>query len=140
MLSAAPRTLNNFVDVYLGLRCAPPQALCCYPLRGLHRQWATRSYAIALVFIAWRFVFGVKGWEALGVEIAQAIIMAFAFPIYDSRFTIYRFLWSCLALSVPLANVSIHWKEILALTVPVKSGVASSVAKPNLPKNAVGAT
>src|SRR6185295_18727044 len=61
---------------------------------ALHRQWATRSYAIALVFIAGRFVLGVTGWEALGVEIAQAII------------------WSCLALSVVLADVSIHWKEI----------------------------
>jgi hypothetical protein len=60
----------------------------------LHRQWATRSYAIALVFIAGRFVLGVTGWEALGVEIAQAII------------------WSCLALSVVVADVSIHWKEI----------------------------
>jgi hypothetical protein len=61
---------------------------------ALHRQWATRSYAIALVFIGGRFVLGVTGWEVLGVEIAQAII------------------WSCLALSVVLADVSIHWKEI----------------------------
>lgn len=61
---------------------------------ALHRQWATRSYAIALVFIGGRFVLGVTGWEALGVEIVQAMI------------------WSCLALSVVLADVSIHWKEI----------------------------
>jgi hypothetical protein len=32
--------------------------------------------AIALLFIAGRFVLGVTGWEALGVEIAQAIIWA----------------------------------------------------------------
>jgi len=61
---------------------------------ALHRQWATRSYAIALVFIAARFVLGVTGWERLGVEIVQAMI------------------WSCLALAVPLADVSLHWKEI----------------------------
>jgi hypothetical protein len=43
---------------------------------------------------------------ALGVEIVQAII------------------WSCRALSVVLADVAIHWKEILsALTVPARSGV-----------------
>jgi hypothetical protein len=93
---------------------------------ALHRQWATRSYAISLVFIAARFVLGVTGWEALGVEIAQAII------------------WSCLALSVVLADVSIHWKEIRSALsvsrVPVKSGVSLTVAKPRLPKNAVGAT
>lgn len=71
---------------------------------ALHRQWATRSYAIALVFIGGRFVLGVTGWETLGVEIAQAII------------------WSCLALSVPLADISLHWREILnALSITSKT-------------------
>ncbi len=86
---------------------------------ALHRQWATRSYAIALVFIAARFVMGITGWEALGVEIVQAII------------------WSCLALSVPLADVAIHWKELRStVKAPVKSAV---VQKPRVPGNAVGA-
>ena len=87
----------------------------------LCRQWATRSYAIALVFIAGRFVLGVTGWEALGVEIVQAII------------------WACLALSVVLADVAIHWKEIRsAVTVPVRSSVSTATAnsgvsrKPNV--------
>ncbi|PWT89385.1 MAG: hypothetical protein C5B55_11520 [Blastocatellia bacterium] len=61
---------------------------------ALHRQWATRSYAIALVFIAGRFVMGVTGWETLGVEIVQAII------------------WVCLALSVPLADIALSWKDL----------------------------
>ena len=70
-----------------------------------------------LVFIAGRIVLGVTGWEALGVEIAQAVI------------------WSCLALSVVLADVAIHWKEIRsALPVPVRSGVSR---KDSMPKNAV---
>jgi len=87
---------------------------------ALHRQWATRSYAIALVFIMGRFVMGATGWETLGVEIVQAII------------------WSCLALSVVFADISIHWKEIRsALTVPVKSAVTS---KQSVPSNAVRAT
>lgn len=88
---------------------------------ALHRQWATRSYAIALVFIGGRFVLGVTGWEVLGIEIAQAII------------------WSCLALSVVLADVSIHWKEIRAAlsTSPVKSGVST---KQTVPVGAVRAT
>jgi hypothetical protein len=55
-----------------------------------------------------RFVMGVTGWEALGVEIVQAII------------------WSCLALSVVFADISIHWKEILAaLSAPAKTRVPS---------------
>lgn len=77
---------------------------------ALHRQWATRSYAVALVFIAGRFVMGITGWETLGVEIVQAII------------------WSCLALSLLLGDISIHWKEICAAlslrsTVTAKSPV-----------------
>ena len=87
---------------------------------ALHRQWATRSYAIALVFIAGRFVLGVTGWEAFGVEIVQAMI------------------WSCLALSVPLADVALNWKDLRStVTVPAKARVSP---KPSLPRNAVGAT
>ena len=73
------------------------------------------------MFIGGRFVLGVTGWEVLGIEIAQAII------------------WSCLALSVVLADVSIHWKEIRAAlsTSPVKSGVPR---KQTVPVDAVGAT
>ncbi len=90
---------------------------------ALHRQWATRSYAIALVFIGARLVMGVTGWEMLGVEIVQAII------------------WSCLALSVVFADISINWNEIRsAVTVPVKRNVVSGKAKVNVPKNALGAT
>jgi hypothetical protein len=85
----------------------------------LHRQWATRSYAIALVFIGGRFVMGITGWETMGIEIVQAII------------------WACLALSVPLADVSLHWREIRsALTVPVKARVP---VKQSVPKTAVEA-
>src|SRR5690349_2498852 len=69
---------------------------------ALHRQWATRSYALALVFIAGRFVMGITGWETLGIEIVQAII------------------WGCLALAVPLADLSLNWRELRSTaTVPV---------------------
>src|SRR5678809_1796812 len=81
---------------------------------ALHRQWATRSYALALVFIAGRFVMGVTGWETLGVEIVQAII------------------WSCLALALVFADISIHWREIkAALSKQVKAPVAT---KPSVPE------
>jgi len=82
---------------------------------ALHRQWATRSYAIALVFIGGRFVLGVTAWETLGVEIAQAII------------------WSCLALSVVLADISLHWKEIrIALSRNAKPAVLKKQALPGV--------
>jgi len=119
----APRsfTVLGIVDALMLIGATALAGLFAYKRKiGLHRQWATRSYAIALVFIAGRFVLGVTGWETLGVEIVQAII------------------WSCLALSVPLADVAIHWKDIRSsVTVPVKSAVK---LKGSLPKNAVGAT
>jgi hypothetical protein len=81
---------------------------------ALHRQWATRSYALALVFIAGRFVMGVTGWETLGVEIVQAII------------------WSCLALAMVFADISIHWRELKsALSKSSKVPVAT---KPSVPE------
>jgi hypothetical protein len=86
---------------------------------AIHRQWAIRSYSVALVFITGRFVMGMTGLEALGVEIVQAII------------------WSCLALSVVMADVAIHWKEIRsALSLPVKPAVS---AKQTVPEQAVRA-
>src|ERR1041385_93503 len=80
---------------------------------ALHRQWATRSYALALVFIGARFVLGVTGWERLGVEIVQAMI------------------WSCMVLAVPLADVSLNWKEIRALVSrSVRTAVAEETSVP----------
>ncbi len=85
---------------------------------ALHRQWATRSYALALVFIAGRFVMGITGWETLGVEIVQAII------------------WSCLALAVPLADLSLNWRELRNVSaVPVKPAAPQSVPE-HLPRAA----
>src|SRR6476661_7307514 len=78
---------------------------------ALHRQWATRSYALALVFIGARFVMGVTGWERLGVEIVQAVI------------------WSCLALALVLADISIHWREIKSALS--KSAKATVTSKPS---------
>src|ERR1043166_2840767 len=86
---------------------------------ALHRQWATRSYAIALVFIGGRFVMGITGWEPLGVEIVQAII------------------WSCLALAVPLADFALNWRELRAVgsvagrptAVANKAGVVQDAAR-----------
>jgi hypothetical protein len=119
----APRsfTILGIVDALMLIGATAFAGLFAYKRTiALHRQWATRSYAISLVFIAGRFVLGVTGWEALGVEIVQAII------------------WACLALSVPLADVAIHWKEIRsAVKIPVKSSVSR---KDSLPENAVGAT
>jgi len=75
----------------------------------VHRQWATRSYAVALTFIFGRFIMGTTGLETHGVEMVQAII------------------WSYLALSMVFADISIHWREIrTAVSVPAKPVVKSA--------------
>ena len=119
----APRsfTVLAVVDAAMLIGATALAGLFAYKRKiALHRQWATRSYAVALVFIGGRFVLGVTGWEALGVEIVQAVI------------------WSCLALSVLLGDVAIHWKEIRsALSVPVKS---RATRKQKVPDAAVQVT
>jgi uncharacterized membrane protein len=98
-------TVLAFVDAAMLLVTTVIAFLFAYKRKiALHRQWVTRSYAVALVFIAGRFVMGVTGWETLGVEIVQAII------------------WSCLALSILLADVANNWMEIrAAVSTRVKS-------------------
>lgn len=83
-----------------------------------HRQWMIRSFAVALVFVEVRFILGVTGWEALGVEIVQAVI------------------WSCLAMSLLFADIINHWMEIRAavktqvkLPVPAKQEVLSGAVE-----------
>ena len=119
----APRsfTILGIVDALMLMGATALAGFFAYKRKiAVHRQWATRSYAIALVFIAGRFVMGVTGWEKLGVEIVQAII------------------WSCLALSVPLADFALNWKDLRAsVTAPVKARVPR---KESLPKGVVGAT
>ncbi len=65
-------------------------ASCLSPQRSL-------GSVIALVFIAGRFVLRVTGWEALGVEIAEAVI------------------WSCRELSVVLAELPSIGKKFVSL-------------------------
>ncbi len=106
-------TVLAFVDAVMLIVTTVIAFLFAYKRKiALHRQWVTRSYAVAIVFIAGRFVMGVTGWEPLGVEIVQAII------------------WSCLALSILLADVANNWMEIrAAVSASAKSRVA---AKQNL--------
>lgn len=58
----------------------------------LHRQWMTRSYAVALVFFEGRFILGVTGLEANP---------AFVEPV----------IWSCLAMSVLLGDLVNQYQE-----------------------------
>jgi uncharacterized membrane protein YozB (DUF420 family) len=59
-----------------------------------HRQWMTRSFAIALVFLEVRVILGVSGWEALGTAVAETVV------------------WVCLAFAILLADVVLQWQEL----------------------------
>jgi uncharacterized membrane protein len=58
-----------------------------------HRQWMTRSYAVALVFFEGRFITGVTGWETDPVMTETVI-------------------WACLAFSVLAGDIAAHWGDL----------------------------
>jgi len=58
-----------------------------------HRQWMTRSYAVALVFFEVRAILGLTGWERLGDVVSETVI------------------WCCLALAVVIGDVANDWYD-----------------------------
>lgn len=60
-----------------------------------HRQWMTRSFAVAVVFLEVRVVAGLTGWEKLGPGAVEAIV------------------WGCLAFSILSADVVLQAQELL---------------------------
>jgi uncharacterized membrane protein len=58
-----------------------------------HRQWMTRSYAVALVFFEVRVISGVFGLDDKGVGVTELIV------------------WICVALAIPLADIALQIQE-----------------------------
>ena len=59
-----------------------------------HRQWMTRSFAVALVFLEGRVIGGVTGWENLGDHANETIV------------------WACLAFSMLFADLVLEWQGL----------------------------
>jgi uncharacterized membrane protein len=59
----------------------------------LHRQWMTRSFAVAIVFLEVRVVLGVTGWERLGDSVAETVV------------------WMCVAFSLLFADFVLQWQD-----------------------------
>jgi uncharacterized membrane protein len=74
-----------------------------------HRQWMTRSFAVALVFLEVRVVQGVTGWENLGIAATETIV------------------WSCLAFSILSADMVLQVQE-LRRSRPVAARVQAASA------------
>ena len=69
-----------------------------------HRQWMTRSFACALIFIEVRFIDGITGRENLGLAAVETT------------------LWICVACAMPLADLVLQWQESQrARPIPVRS-------------------
>jgi uncharacterized membrane protein len=67
-----------------------------FAMRGkiqLHRQWMTRSYAVAIVFLEVRVVSGLFGWDN-NLPMTETVV------------------WSCIAMSLLFADVVIHWQDM----------------------------
>ena len=77
-----------------------------------HRQWMTRSFAVALVFLEVRVILGVTGWENLKPPVNQAVV------------------WMCVAFAIPLADIALQWQE-LRRTRPI-AAKARAAAHPRL--------
>ena len=77
-----------------------------FAMRGkiqLHRQWMTRSYAVAIVFLEVRVVSGLGGWDNNSTAMETTV-------------------WTCVALSLLFADIAIQWRELLpARAVAVKA-------------------
>ena len=58
-----------------------------------HRQWMTRSFAVALVFLEGRVIGGVTGWDNLGVRVTETIV------------------WVCLAFSILAADFVLEFQQ-----------------------------
>jgi uncharacterized membrane protein len=73
-----------------------------------HRQWMTRSFAVALVFLEVRVIAGVTGWEKLGEPAVETIV------------------WSCLAFSLLFADVVLQLQELRRTRpIPAKAQTAT---------------
>ena len=72
-----------------------------------HRQWMTRSFAVALVFLEVRVVQGVTGWGNLGIAATETIV------------------WSCLAFSLLSADIVLQVQE-LRRSRPAKAQAVSA--------------
>lgn len=71
-----------------------------------HRQWMTRSYAVAIVFLEVRAVSGVLGFDE-SVTAGETIV------------------WMCVAFSLLFADIVLQWQDFARARNPVRAQTAS---------------
>jgi uncharacterized membrane protein len=107
----APRSFTVAAAVDAALWMLTTGVALTFILKGKiqqHRQWMTRSFAVALVFLEVRVILGVSGWERLGIAASETVV------------------WVCLAFAIPLADAVLQWQELhRARPLPAKAQAAS---------------
>ena len=59
-----------------------------------HRQWMTRSFAVAIVFLEVRVIGGLGGWEDFDIHANETIV------------------WFCLAFAILSADLVLQWQQL----------------------------
>lgn len=82
---------------------------------NLHRQWMTRSFAVAIVFLEVRVICGLTGWDQL--------------PLAQSDRITEIVVWSCVGMSLLVGNIAVQWQELVrARPVPRVAPVVTRAA------------
>jgi uncharacterized membrane protein len=93
----APRSFSVAAAVDAALWMITTGIAMVFILKGKahqHRQWMTRSFAVALVFLEVRVIGGVTGWENLDTHVNETIV------------------WACLAFSILAADLVLQWQQL----------------------------
>lgn len=72
-----------------------------------HRQWMTRSFAVAIVFLEVRVIGGLTGWD-------------------QNPQTIETIVWCCLAMAPLVGDILVYWQDLFS---PARPKAAAAVAK-----------
>jgi uncharacterized membrane protein len=92
-----PRSFSVAAAADAALWMATTSIAIVFILKGKvqeHRQWMTRSFAVALVFLEGRVISGLTGWENLGDRASETIV------------------WACLAVSILSADLVLQCQEL----------------------------
>lgn len=71
-----------------------------------HRQWMTRSFAVAIVFLEVRVISGLGGWD-------------------NSLAATETIVWSCLAFALLAADIVIYWQDLVASRPKTRAAAAA---------------
>jgi len=114
----APRSFSFAAATDAALWVATTAIALMFILRGKiqqHRQWMTRSFAVAIVFLEVRVVGGITGWDALGDAVNETIV------------------WACVAFSLLFADIVLQWQDLnRAKPAVAKVQAATRAAEPSL--------